>query len=546
MLRGGKNSPRKTQNVPERPHELGTIAPTVEDDEGGTHPREPRRRKPKGAVSNNNDSDGASYDVPEGFANLNEVDAPSPDENPHEQLQYKRSFLETTRSQQKEYQRNQRRQRLSQGGTAESGEGQESPIEEPKEVVPGRGRASRIATEIYILSYLILFSILGTLARVGLDALTMYPGAPVGTSVLWANFGGSLLMGYFSEDRKLFMDSDKSQNGTTPEEEREERYENMSSGEAERGGAGRAREVAANEPNPEALRIAARKVHLAFKKTIPLYIGLTTGFCGSFTSFSSFIRDDFLALSNSSPTITSASGSSSVIPRNGGFSFMALLAVNILTLCVCISALKFGAHLAIAFHYITPSIPVRLIRRMFDRITVVVALGVWLGAVFMTIWPPDRPSGSASSEHTTWSQENWRGRVLFSLIFAPLGCIARFYASVKLNGLRPSFPVGTFVVNIVGTIILGMAWDLQHAPLGTMGGRIGGGLIGCQVLQGVMDGFCGCLTTVSTWVLELTSLRRRHAYLYGFASVGVALAFMTIIMGSLRWTKGFADPVCST
>ncbi|OBT83252.1 hypothetical protein VE02_07588 [Pseudogymnoascus sp. 03VT05] len=538
MLRGENNTPRENQDIPEIPHELASITPAVRDDEVRTHQAEPRRRKQKSVAPRNNDDDGASYDVPEGLANLNEVDAPSPDENPHEQLQYRRSFLETTRSQQREYQRDQRAPRLS--GAGGSREGQESPPEEPKEVVPLHERASRVATEIYILSYLILFSILGTLARVGLDALTRYPGAPVGISVLWANFGGSLLMGYFSEDRRLFMDSDKSQNGTTPEEER---CENASSPEIGRGGSGGA---VANEPDPEALRIAARKVHLTFKKTIPLYIGLTTGFCGSFTSFSSFIRDDFLALSNSSPTIISASGSSSVIPRNGGFSFMALLAVNILTLCVCISALKFGAHLAIVLHYITPSIPVRLIRRTFDRIAVVVALGFWLGAVFMAIWPPDRPSGPAANGRTTWAQESWRGKVLFSLIFAPLGCIARFYASVKLNGLKPSFPVGTFVVNIFGTIILGMAWDLQHAPLGSLGGRIGGGLTGCQVLQGVMDGFCGCLTTVSTWVLELMSLRRRHAYTYGVASVGVALAFMTIIMGSLRWTRGFADPVCSS
>lgn len=543
MLRGGKNAPRKNQDVPEGPHELVTIASIVRDDEVGTHHAEPRRRKQKGVASRNNDSDSTSYDVPDEFANLNEVDAPSPDENPHEQLQYRRSFLEITRSQEKQYQRDQRRRRQSGDGADEGGGGHESPPDETKEDIPGHERASRVVTQIYILSYLILFSILGTLARIGLDVLTMYPGAPVGMSVLWANFGGSLLMGYFSEDRKLFMDSDKSQNGTSSEEEREERYENGGSGEAECGGA---EGDAANEPDPEALRMAARKVHLAFKKTIPLYIGLTTGFCGSFTSFSSFIRDDFLALSNSSPTITSASGSSSVIPRNGGFSFMALLAVNILTLCVCISALKFGAHLAIALHYITPSIPVHLIRRIFDRMTVVVAVGAWLGAVFMTIWPPDRPSGPAANGRTTWAQESWRGRVLFSLIFAPLGCIARFYASVKLNGLRPSFPVGTFVVNIFGTIILGMAWDLQHAPLGSMGGRIGGGLTGCQVLQGIMDGFCGCLTTVSTWVLELTSLRRRNAYIYGVASVGVALAFMTIIMGSLRWTRGFADPVCSS
>ncbi|KFY22083.1 hypothetical protein V493_06852 [Pseudogymnoascus sp. VKM F-4281 (FW-2241)] len=539
MLRDGRNDQRKNQVISERPHELSTIPQTAIDDETRTHQVEPRGGKQIGVASQNNDSNGASYDVPDGLANLNEVDAPSPDENPHEQLQYRRSFLETTRSQQKEYQRDQRRRRQSEGSVDEGGEGQEIAPEEPKETVANHERASRVVTEIYILSYLILFSILGTLARVGLDALTMYPGAPVGTSVLWANFGGSLLMGYFSEDRKLFMDSDNSQSGTTP---KEDRCEIASNRETDPGGD---RGVEANDSNPEALRIASGKVHLAFKKTIPLYIGLTTGFCGSFTSFSSFIRDGFLALSNSSPTITSTSGSSSTIPRNGGFSFMALLAVNILTLCLCISALKFGAHLAIALHHITPSIPARLIRRICDRITVVIAIGAWLGAVLMTIWPPDRPSGPATNGRTTWAQESWRGKVLFSLIFAPLGCIARFYASVRLNGLRSSFPVGTFVVNIFGVIVLGMAWDLQHAPLGSLGGRIGGGLTGCQVLQGVMDGFCGCLTTVSTWVLELTSLRRRNAYFYGVASVGVALAFLTIIMGSLRWTRGFADPVCS-
>lgn len=61
-----------------------------------------------------------------------------------------------------------------------------------------------------------------------------------------------------------------------------------------------------------------------------------------------------------------------------------------------------------------------------------------------------------------------------------------------------------------------------------MGGVAGGNLIGCQVLQGVQHGFCGCLTTVSTWVVELHSLRRKHAYFYGTASVRVALSSLGI------------------
>ncbi len=49
--------------------------------------------------------------------------------------------------------------------------------------------------------------------------------------------------------------------------------------------------------------------------------------------------------------------------------------------------------------------------------------------------------------------------------------------------------------------------------------------------SGIEDGFCGCLTTVSTWVAELAALRRRHAYIYGATSFLVALALMVAIMG---------------
>jgi fluoride exporter len=66
----------------------------------------------------------------------------------------------------------------------------------------------------------------------------------------------------------------------------------------------------------------------------------------------------------------------------------------------------------------------------------------------------------------------------------------------------------------------------------------------CRVLQGVMEGFCGCLTTVSTWVAELNGLKREHGYIYGFTSVVVALSFLIVIMGSLLWSRGFNIPVC--
>lgn len=207
---------------------------------------------------------------------------------------------------------------------------------------------------------------------------------------------------------------------------------------------------------------------------------------------------------------------------------MALLAVIITTVALSISGLYIGAHIAIASEPFTPSLPYKFCRKILDRVAVVLAWGCWLGAIFLAIWPPDRHDGTP---------EIWRGRAVFALVFSPLGCLGRFYASLYLNGKIASFPLGTFAVNIFGTAIIGMSYDLQHVPLG--------GVVGCQVLQGIEDGFCGCLTTVSTWVSELSSLRRRNAYRYGAVSVIVALCFLIVIMGSMQWTRGFSELQCT-
>jgi len=462
---------------------------------------------------------GAEYDIPGSYANLDELATPSPIQNPDENPIFRHMTLEESRSREQEYRKNLERERKD--AAARKGEPtKEMKDEQEAGTSDQRKKVSRFATQLYTISYLILFAILGTLTRLGLQAITFYPGAPIVFSELWSNFGGSLFMGFLSEDRMLFRD----EWGTPTYRQQIEKAKVQRQGEE------------SGLASDEAVDLqAAKKAHAVMKKTIPLYIGLTTGFCGSFTSFSSFIRDVYLALSNDLPTpldnpadYLSISASASTVPRNGGRSFMALLGVIITTMALCISALHIGAHLAIALEPFTPSLPFTFCRKILDRIVVFLAWGCWLGAIFLSIWPPDRHAAPP---------EIWRGRAVFALVFAPLGCLGRFYASLYLNGKIASFPLGTFVVNIFGTAILGMSWDLQHVPLR--------GVIGCQVLQGIEDGFCGCLTTVSTWVIELSSLRRRHAYRYGAASVVVALCFLIVIMGSLQWTKGFAELRCS-
>lgn len=361
--------------------------------------------------------------------------------------------------------------------------------------------------ELYNLSWLTFFSLLGTLARVGVEALTQYPDAPVASRVLWANLGGSFVMGFLVEDRNLFglpvhLNPDLSAEGA-PEDDKQ-----LSS------------------------------IHLKHKKTIPLYVGLTTGFCGCFTSFSSFMTDSFLAMSNAldspSPTRPYRPYPQPPASRNGGFSFLALLAILILHPAVSLAALKVGAHFALLLRPYMPRqiFPTNFTIKILNPLAVVLGFGCWLfGALFLTIFTPS--SGP--------SPVSWRARATIPLLFSPPGCILRYYLAKWFNRPGYTFFWGTFIANVFGTLVDAMAFDLQHAR--SLGANIDGGNA-CAVLLGVQQGFCGCLSTVSTWVVELNGSGKRAGWIYGLSSVGVSLASVIVVMGSMAWTIGFASPVC--
>ncbi|EGP82402.1 unnamed protein product [Zymoseptoria tritici ST99CH_1A5] len=415
---------------------------------------------------------------------LDELAAPAPDENPNEQGFYQHESLESHRRQTKEQ------------------------IETEQEQQPAPSRTSQWLTQLYIFSYLIFFSIFGVLARTGLQALTVYPGALIANTDLWANIGGSFTMGMLREDRMLFRRHWKQ------EMEKARREASSSSDDP----------VA--EKNDKDLEDTARKSFTSTKGGIPAYVGLTVGFCGSFTSFASICRDAFLAISNNLNTAVVSTQDTISLPRARptGDSVMAVLALLILEVGLSTVALTCGAHLGAALARPAEHIPALKLSRIMNPLVVFLGFGCWLGAILLTIWP---------------IRDAWRGQVLFSLVFAPLGCLLRFQLSVRMNKLVRSFPLGTFAANVFGTCVLGMAYDLQMSSAASS-------IVSCQVLQGIMDGFCGALTTVSTWVLELDTLRLRHAYFYGACSLFIGVGFITAIMGSLRWTTGFTAPTCKT
>ncbi|KAL1874479.1 hypothetical protein Daus18300_003497 [Diaporthe australafricana] len=433
------------------------------------------------------DDDREEYSDPSGVGNLAETAPEAIVENPNEARRFSHHTLEEEIGQGSKHQ--------SSHGKARSG---------------GVGHIGRFKTDVFILAHLVVFSILGTLAREGLSMLTAYPAQPAHFTSLWPNFAGSLVLGFLSEGAELFHHPKAARSlSRAPTITRKDTRERSPSDTERSDLGGREKEGrhASESPLP-----------------VPLQIGLATGFCGSFTTYSAFMRDSFEALGGMlGPTSKPSPGQD----------FMSVGAVIIVTLSMSIGGLRAGAHAAIFLKRYEKRLPTHVLRAM-DRASMVLGAALWgcaiAMAVVLAVWPP--------------GQEMWWRQALLSLAFAPLGTLLRFVVSMWLNNRVIGFPLGTFCVNMLGTLVLAVAWDLQRLPDRGIVANIGGDMISCQVLQAIEDGFCGCLTTVSTWVLELSTLKRKHAYQYGFASIVTSLAIVVVVMGPLKWTVKLSQPSC--
>lgn len=120
--------------------------------------------------------------------------------------------------------------------------------------------------------------------------------------------------------------------------------------------------------------------------------------------------------------------------------------------------------------------------------------------------------------------------LMFSCVFSFAGTYTRWHLA-PLNAVFKDFKLGTFLVNVLGSWILGATLVLKK--------HFGGQLdeLGVAALTGLTTGFCGCLTTVSTFAVELTSISLRGAYIYGLCSVVLAQLGLVIIRGVYLWTK---------
>ena len=114
---------------------------------------------------------------------------------------------------------------------------------------------------------------------------------------------------------------------------------------------------------------------------------------------------------------------------------------------------------------------------------------------------------------------------------ASLGALLRWWLGVKLNALFPTLPPGTLVANLVGAYVIGagIAFFAAYTALSPEWRLI------------IVTGFCGSLTTFSTFSAELVALLQqgRPAWACGAAATHLAgSVLMTLAgIGTVAWLK---------
>jgi CrcB protein len=117
---------------------------------------------------------------------------------------------------------------------------------------------------------------------------------------------------------------------------------------------------------------------------------------------------------------------------------------------------------------------------------------------------------------------------------AAIGALLRWQLGAKLNGLFPTIPPGTLVANLIGAYVIGLA----IAFFATFTA------ISPEWRLLVVTGFCGGLTTFSTFSAEITTLLQQGRISWALGSVAahvVGSVLMTFAgIGTLYLLKGSA------
>ncbi|WP_245754457.1 fluoride efflux transporter CrcB [Candidatus Accumulibacter aalborgensis] len=122
--------------------------------------------------------------------------------------------------------------------------------------------------------------------------------------------------------------------------------------------------------------------------------------------------------------------------------------------------------------------------------------------------------------------------VLAISVGAAFGALLRWQLGIRLNSLFPTIPPGTLVANLIGAYVIGLAIAFFASF----------SAISPEWRLLIITGFCGGLTTFSTFSAELTMLLQqgRISWALGIVAVHVAGSVLMTFTGiaTVYWARG--------
>jgi fluoride exporter len=125
----------------------------------------------------------------------------------------------------------------------------------------------------------------------------------------------------------------------------------------------------------------------------------------------------------------------------------------------------------------------------------------------------------------------WKGILAIGL-GGGLGALLRWWLGLTLNAYFPTIPPGTLAANLIGGYVVGMA----VAFFATYSA------IAPEWRLFVITGFCGGLTTFSTFSAEVVSLMQQGRALWALGAAGAHLIGSIVMtfagIGTVIWIRG--------
>jgi fluoride exporter len=125
----------------------------------------------------------------------------------------------------------------------------------------------------------------------------------------------------------------------------------------------------------------------------------------------------------------------------------------------------------------------------------------------------------------------WKGILAIGL-GAGLGALLRWWLGLKLNAYLPAIPPGTLAANLIGGYVVGMAvaFFATYSALAP------------EWRLFVITGFCGGLTTFSTFSAEVVTLMQQGRALWALGAAGAHLIGSIVMtfagIGTVIWIRG--------